>query len=162
MVASGIYGTIAYLRFPPRITENLGNDSLPGLLAKIAELDGSARRRAMELPDAVKTLVARACDETRIGGNLFQQLNCGRDSCPTGFAVEQIQALGKELVEGDQPRLIRDLYAVLLQKQKLLGQARNEICLNARMKFWLYLHVPLTAALLAALLAHVLTVLVFW
>lgn len=162
VVASGMYGTFAYLRYPSRITQNIGADSLHGLLAKIAELDELARLRALELPDAVNLLVAEARQETRTGGNLWQQLYCGRGRCPTAVAVRQVQDLAKQLVDDDQPRLVRDLHAVLLQKQKLLRRVRKEIRFNARMKFWLYLHGPLSLALLAALLAHVLTILIYW
>lgn len=162
VVASGIYGTVAYLRYPRMITENLGDDTLDHLLWRVAELDELARLRALNLPDAVNAIVTQAREQTRIGGNLFQQLNCGRDACPTAAAVQRVHDLGKELVDGDQPRLLRDLYTVLLQKQQLLARIRNEIGFNARMKFWLYLHGPLTLALLAALLAHVLTILIYW
>lgn len=162
VVASGIYGTFAYLHYPRLITENIGKDTLDDLLLKISELDELARARALGLPDEVNTLVAMARRNTRIGGKFLQQLSCRQRSCPTDGAVQKLQELCKELVHGDQPRLIRDLYGVLLQKQRLLARARNEISLNARMLFWLYLHVPLTIALLATLLAHVTAILVYW
>lgn len=162
VVASGLYGVHAYVRYPRLITQNSGEDAIGDVLLRIAELDELARLRALGLPDEVNTLVWRARTETRLGGSFLEQLGGGQDYCPTDLAVARVRELGKVLVDGDQPALMRDLYAVLVQKQHLVEQARNEIRLNARMRFWLYLHAPLSIALLAALLAHVLSILIYW
>ena len=96
------------------------------------------------------------------GGNFFQQLSATRHYCPTAVALRELQLLGQELVSGDQPQLMRDLHFVLLQKQQLVRKARNDIYLNARMRSWLYLHTPLSVALLAAIVAHVMTIFMYW
>lgn len=162
VVASGIYGTIAYLRYPRLITENIGDESLDGLLRKLAGLDEQARLRTLDLPEEVNGLVARSRQETHVGGNLLRQLGWRRQSCPTELAVQQLQEVGKLLVDGDHPRLVRELHAVLLQKQQLLARIREEIRATAHLRFWLYAHVPLSVALLAALLAHVAAILIYW
>jgi len=162
VIASGLYGTHAYVRYPRLLTENNADESIEDLLLKIAELDELARFRALSLPDEVNTVVWRARTETRLGGTFFEQLRGTRPDCPTDFAVARIHALGKVLTDGDAPRLMRDLYAVLVQKQRLVEKVRDQIRLNARMQFWLYLHAPLSLALLGALLAHVLTILIYW
>jgi hypothetical protein len=162
VIASGIYGTFAYLHYPRLIAGNIDTDNLEDLLLKISEIDEIARVRALGLPDDINALVTRSRLNTRIGGNLFRQLRSRQRNCPTDQAVEKIQELGKKLVEGNQPRLLRDLYSVLLQKQRLVIKARREVCLNARMHFWLYIHGPLTIALLAALFAHVAAIFVYW
>jgi hypothetical protein len=162
VVASGIYGTFAYLHYPRLISENIGNDKLNHLLLKIAELDELARQRVLGLPDEVNTMVSMARQKTQIGGNFFQQLRGNPALCPTDKVVQEVQELGKILVDGKQPGLVRDLYTVLLQKQHLVAKVRYVIGCHARMQFWLYLHVPLTIALLATMCAHVLIVLVYW
>jgi len=87
-----------------------------------------------------------------LGGNFIQQLSgCQRD-CPTAFAVQQLQKLGKKYINDEQPKLMRDLYSVLLHKEKLVLRARNEIMLKARLEGCPYLHVPSSIALLAHLL----------
>ncbi len=162
VIASGFYGTFAYLSYPRLITQNMGEDTLNGVLQKIAELDELARIRALSLPDEVNALVLKARQETRLGGNTLQQLSGSQRDCPTGLAVQQIQQFGEKFIKDDQPKLMRDLYSVLLHKQKLVLRARNEIMLNARMQFWLYLHVPLSIALLAALFAHIMAIFFYW
>jgi hypothetical protein len=162
VIASGFYGIYAYLNYPRQITQNMADDTLDDLLLKIAELDELAKIRALGLPDDVNTLVLKARRETRLGGSLFQQLIGYQRDCPTALAVQQVQELGKKYINGDQPKLMRDLYSVLLHKQKLVLRARNEIMLKARLGGWLYLHVPFSIALLAALIAHVVAIFFYW
>ena len=47
---------------------------------------------------------------------------------------------------------------LLDEKAQLLARARRDISYKAMMDIWLYLHVPLSFALLAALLAHIVSV----
>lgn len=162
MVASGFYGTFAYLHYPRRIAEALGEDTLEGLALKIADLDDLARARAVGLPPEVGAAVALAAQGTRLGGSFFQRIGCQPHACPTALAVQRVQELGKVMVEGEQPRLMRDLHAVLLQKQRLVARARHAVHLTARMQVWLYVHAPLAVALLAALAVHVATILIYW
>lgn len=162
VIASGFYGLYAYMNFPRQITQNIGEDTLADMLLKIAELDELARIRALGLPDEVNLLVLDARQHTRVGGNFLQQLSGVQPHCPTAYAAKQILNLGEKYIADDQPKLLRDLYAVLLHKEKLLIRARTEIMLKARLEFWLYLHVPLSIALLAALMTHVLAVFFYW
>lgn len=161
-IASGFYGLYTYLNYPRQITQNMAEDTLEDLLLKIAELDELARIRALGLPDEVNVVVLKACQETRLGGNLFQQLSGSQRDCPTALAVQKIKQLGKTYIQDEQPKLLRDLYSLLLHKEKLVARARTEIMLKARLEGWLYLHVPLSIALLAALFAHIVAILFYW
>jgi hypothetical protein len=162
VVVSGFYGMYAYLNYPRLLTQNMGDDTLRGLVQKIAELDEWARVHAHGLPDAVNEMVLKARRETRLGGSLWQQLRGKQRNCPTSAAVRQLMKLGAENSKGDQSKLLRDLYAVLLRKEKLVQRARYEIKLKARLQIWLYLHVPMSVAMLAALFAHVVSILFYW
>ncbi|MBI3222838.1 MAG: hypothetical protein HYZ46_07195 [Nitrosomonadales bacterium] len=162
VIASGFYGMYAYLNYPRLITLNMGEETLDDLLHKIAELDELARIHALGLPDEVNALVLKARQETRLGGSLLRQLSGKQRNCPTISAARQILQLGSKYIKNEQPELMRDLYAVLLRKERLVLRARHEIKLNARLQFWRYLHVPLAVALLAALLAHVVAILFYW
>lgn len=162
VIASGFYGMYAYLNFPQQITQNMANDTLDDLLLKIAELDELARVRALGLPDDVNEIVLKARLKTRVGGNFFQQFSGSQRDCPTSLAAQQILQLGKKYTSDEQPKLMRDLFSVLLHKEKLVLRARNEIMLKARLAGWLYLHVPLSLALLAALFAHIVAIFFYW
>jgi hypothetical protein len=161
VIVSGFYGVFAYVRFPPRITDTLGDDTLESLLLGIADLDRAVRPLALGLPDAVNQLVLASAQETRIGGSWRQQFR-GRDpACPTTAAVTGLQAIGKSL-RGDEARLNEQVYGLLARKQELVGRARRAVALKARLDLWLYIHIPLSFALLAALISHVVSVFFYW
>lgn len=162
VVTSGFYGLNAYLNYPRLITLNMAEDTLDGLLLKIAELDELTCTRALSLPDEVNTLVLKARQQTRIGGTLFQQLSGDQRDCPTRIAVQKMLHLGQKYNKDDQPKIMRDLYSALLRKEKLVLRARTEIMLKARLECWLYLHAPLGIALLAALTAHIVSIFFYW
>ena len=50
----------------------------------------------------------------------------------------------------------------MTRKSALLDRARRDLRLNALLQVWLYVHVPLSFALLAALVAHLFAVFYFW
>jgi hypothetical protein len=161
VILSGFYGVYAYLRYPSGITDVLGDDTQESLLLKISDLDRQMRALALSLPDAVNKLVLASAQETRIGGGFRAQLS-GRDrNCPTTAAVTGLQAVGRTL-RGHEARISQQLYALMVRKQELVGRARRAVKLKARLDIWLYIHVPLTIALLAALGAHIVSVFYYW
>lgn len=162
VIASGLYGVYAYLNYPRLITDNLEEDTLESLLFKIDDLDERARVRALDLPDDVNELVRDARQGTLIGGGLMQMIRGKQSDCPTAIAVRQVRRLGQKYIADEQPKYMRELYLLLLRKEKLVERARKAVMLQARLNAWLYLHVPLAIGLLAALAVHVLSVLFFW
>ncbi|MGH8597613.1 MAG: hypothetical protein ACREXT_13225, partial [Gammaproteobacteria bacterium] len=57
---------------------------------------------------------------------------------------------------------IRHLFDLITRKRGLVERLQRDIQIQARLAFWLYLHVPLTVGLLAALIAHVFAVFFYW
>jgi hypothetical protein len=161
VIFSGFYGVWVYLRVPRRLTDNLGDETRSSLLLKIADLDRQAREVALGLPDTINQLVLSAAQETRIGGSWRRQLAGTDPDCATAAAVDKLQVIGKTL-RGEEARVNQKLYTVLLRKQELLARVRRDVAYKARLDLWLYLHVPASVALLAALLAHVLSVFFYW
>ena len=161
VVASGFYGVFVYARVPRLMTENLGDDTLQGILLRIQDLDRELREQAISLPDALVAVVDRSVTGTRLGGG-FRRLMSGRDpGCPTAEAVRAWPALAKSLT-GDVARLDKEVYGLLLQKNQLLERARRDLRHKAVLDFWLYIHVPLAIMLIAALVAHVVAVFIYW
>lgn len=162
VAASGVIGAFAYIQYPRLITEINSEDSGEDLLLRIAELDEMARLSALALPDEVNLLVARAREENLLHDGLLRRLLGTPRQTLTDAAVQQLEVLAAQLTDGDQPGLVRDLYALLLRKQRLMVRATAEVSLRTRMQFWIYLHGPLSFGLLAALAAHVATILIYW
>ncbi len=161
VIFSGFYGLYAYLRVPPLMTANLGDDTLDSIILKIADIDRDARRLAVGMPDNINRVIQDSVEGTRIGGGVLAQLTGRVRHCPTARAVTDIQAAVRQF-KGDEARANKDLYALMLRKQKLVERARIDIRYQAILNFWLYLHVPLTLALLAALTAHIIAVFFYW
>ena len=57
---------------------------------------------------------------------------------------------------------IRRLFDLITRKRATVERIQRDIQFQSRLGFWLYLHVPLTVALLAALFAHVFSVFFYW
>lgn len=161
VIFSGFYGIYAYLRAPRLMTDNLGEDTLDGLILKIADIDREARKLAVGLPDDINRAVQDSLEGTRIGGGVWAQLTGRARNCPTARAVTVIQAAVRQ-VRGNEARASKDLYALILRKQKLVDRARLDVRYKTMLDFWLYLHVPMSVALLAALTAHVIAVFFYW
>jgi len=160
-VASGFYGVYIYLSVPALMTTNRGEETLDAMILKIADLDREIREKALSLPDRILAVVNASLDNTRLGGSLLRIVT-GRDrDCPTARAVRELPEIGRQL-SGDMAKLNHELYTLLLHKNELLSRARRDLRYKARLDLWLYFHVPLAIALLAALSAHVISVFLYW
>lgn len=161
VITSGFYGIYAYFRFPHLLTVNLNNDSFKSLLLEINKLDLLARGYALQLSDEIISLTAQAAHATRIGGTVLEQLQGSMQDCPTSLAVTRLHQLGKDM-KGVQMKAHRELYTLMLRRETLVARVRRDIMLRAKLRFWLYIHVPLSIALLAALIAHISAIYFYW
>ena len=96
-----------------------------------------------------------------IGGGFFQQLSGRQKNCPTASALLIIQNFGATLKD-EHAKINRELYFQMLSKQALIIRVREDVMFRARLEVWLYFHVPLSIALLAALIAHIVSVFFYW
>ena len=175
VVLSGIYGVFVYSKYPERISTNRGGASRPELFAQLLDIDSRSSRVAAELPDAYAALVQSGASRTQLGGTLWTRLrgvdnstialpgkadavaNAGQEAALDWLADEQSRA-----ADADAAAKIGELSALLRNKRKLLRQLREDLRLQATMELWLYFHVPLTAALLVAVTAHIVLVFMYW
>lgn len=152
VIASGVFGVVCYFRYPTLMTENRGSATMPQMLGRIAALNDELRAVAIALDDRTADLVERATQTTEIGGPFWRQLSGRYPDCATAAALAGI----------DGTPATRQVRLLLDEKAQLLMRARRDISYKATMDIWLYLHVPLSFALLAALLAHVVSVFFLW
>jgi hypothetical protein len=161
VVASGFYGVFAYLRVPEAMTANLGEDTLQSILLRIADLDREMQEKGISLPDALFALVDKSVSGTRLGGNVYRLVSGKDPACATAAAVRQWPQLARRLT-GEIAKLDKQVFSLLLQKNELLARARRDLRHKAVLDLWLHIHVPLAFALLAALVAHVIAVFIYW
>jgi hypothetical protein len=160
VVASGIYGVVLYARVPSAMTHNMGEQTLTQALADLDAMDRDLGERALSLPDDVLRLVTSSIEKTRLGGSAWRLLRGHEPKCPTALAVAQLPTLTRHL-HGDAAQRNHAVYSLLVTKQERLAQLRRHLRYRALLDAWLYVHVPITFALLAALGAHILAVLLY-
>jgi len=157
VIVSGLFGIYAYSRYPKLMTENRRGNTMAQMMRRLATLDSETRQVAIRLTDQIATIIAEANQNTRIGGTMLRQLS-GRDpKCSTAAAKKALDPMVRQL----DPRYeadARTLMVLVQQKEDLLGRLRRDIQFKALLDIWLYIHVPITFALIAALLAHVIAV----
>ncbi|MBV8804699.1 MAG: hypothetical protein JO042_06620, partial [Sinobacteraceae bacterium] len=151
-------------------------------LRQIAELDGSALELAETISPQIMQLLAEAARRTDLGsGNFWKQLR-GRDESTLLLGIGAAPQRAHLVANPNQRMLIGTLAELrpgrsgnalalstiqkLLEmagsKAALLQRLRRENQLAALLRIWLFLHVPLCCALLAALCVHVVTVFLYW
>ncbi|HEV2299956.1 MAG TPA: hypothetical protein VGR91_00170 [Stellaceae bacterium] len=164
VIATGMFGVYTYGRYPQRMTENRRGLTLRGMLGRIASLDDELRSAALGVDDATAALVERSVATTQVGGSLWEQLSGQYPGCRTAAALAGLDWLDRVSVSvsPEQVRATRQLRMLLEEKALLLARARRDVTYKAMMEVWLYIHVPLSFALVAALLAHVIAVFYLW
>lgn len=177
VIASGFYGVYVYLRYPSLVTANRRNMTREQMLDEVGDLDRRCKRVAKKSPREIQELVSSAINRTTIGGSILAQLR-GRDESsivlPDSHGGQAQQNTGQStaidwLVERqsrcqdpDEAKILQELSDMLGAKQVLLAKLRKDIQLHAFLQIWLFFHVPLTFALIAALLAHIISVFLYW
>lgn len=184
VIFSGFFGVWAYLRYPEAITQNRQNATREAMLMEIIELNQQSLQLADQAGPKVHGRVSASIERTQIGGSIFRQLfpkdgsmsafldvrktledlerkdkTFDTQNLPTMFVM--VDALASQ-TGGKQQDALRKLVDVLSRKKALTASVTRDIQLKALMDIWLYIHVPITFALLAALIAHVVAVFFYW
>ncbi|MDH3440173.1 MAG: hypothetical protein OEM63_05445 [Gammaproteobacteria bacterium] len=176
VILSGFYGIYTYINYPQAMTANRSNASRAQLFAELFELDNRGRELAARAPEEINAAVISAIERTGIGGGIYSQL-LGRDQSlfvPPGSggktASNRDQQPVIDLVATRIPRaskvaeaeLLEELLEVFCRRQAVLRRIAFDIRLRGRIRFWLLIHVPLTVALLVALVVHIVTTFIYW
>lgn len=177
VVVSGLYGVFVYIRLPRKLSENRGDATRAELYEQLEDIDNRSRRTAAKLGDEYSELVMSGISRTQLGSTLWSRLrrrdesqviirhgseskvttNPGQETALDWLADRQSRSR-----DAADAAIIGELSALLRNKRRLLKQLQDELAMQARLELWLYAHVPLTAALLAALVVHILTVFIYW
>jgi hypothetical protein len=157
VVFSGIFGIVAYARFPRRMTENRENATTEQMLTRIAGIDGELRQQAMVLDDQTAAAVEAAVETTAVGGSMWRQLSGRYPGCTTAAAIAYMDSRTRTIPAGLEATW-RQVRLKLEEKAAVMTRLRRDIRFKAIMEAWLYLHVPLTFMLLAAVVSHVVAI----
>jgi hypothetical protein len=161
VIASGAWGVFCYVHYPRLMTHNRVGTTMQQMLARIAVLNDELRASAMGIDDATAGLVTRAVANTEIGGSAWRQLSGRYPGCATAAALAGVDAVAARAAPEEEVGY-RRLRVLLDEKAQILSRVRSDIGYKAMMDIWLYFHVPVSFALLAALIAHVIAVFFYW
>lgn len=184
VIASGVYGVVAYSRYPALISENRQQATRDAWLAEILDLNEQAIKLADSLGPEVHRVVVRSGENLRIGGSRRELLfGAGTKSVDTALAQLNVRLdrlsgasegplmgqtlvfMASQIIKGhgqSEVEQLRRLLDLLARRNELAARLNRDLQAYARMQVWLFLHVPLSAALLAALLAHIVSVFLYW
>ena len=172
VIVSGLYGVWAYRTYPEARNELKRSQTLDDIFLQLEDIDGQLKRDVSALAADIRGVVSSAIDRTEIGGGMYAQL-AGVDSSkvmidgnvyPNTDQVRVVAWLVERLslAEGSETGKLSAVVRSYGARQKLLQVIRTDIRFQALQEAWLYLHVPLSIALLAALLTHIVSVFIYW
>ncbi len=161
VILSGVFGVAAYARYPDLITENRRGMTQREMLSQIAEIDAKARELSVDLGDNIHNEVMRAAEALAFGGSAWRLLRGREPDCPAARAMRRVGEMAMDLPKADAEKG-HQLLELLARKVQSVERVRRDLSHKAMMDVWLYFHVPLTFALIAALTAHVVSVFFYW
>ncbi|QIB66131.1 hypothetical protein [Kineobactrum salinum] len=179
VIFSGFFGLYAYLHLPGRLAALESGVDQQGRLEELAKVDGRIRDASERCDANLQSLVISALELTRVGGSAWQQLLArdrsrvmipGADDQKSRAAsnteqevvLRHLAARIPDARKQSEAEVLNELLALFGRRQVLLHQLRREVQLRGLLKIWLYVHIPLTAGLLVALLVHIVVVFLYW
>jgi hypothetical protein len=157
VILSGLYGIIVYATLPQALSNNRDEMTQMQMLEAIRAFDRQLHSAAQPLTPQDTAPVLKALDEDPFAGGIGARLSGRYRNCATAAALHALAGPGTSDAEAREK-----VVGLLKQKQAALGRLRQHLRIRALLEIWLYVHVPLTFALIAALSAHIISVFFYW
>lgn len=175
VIVSGFYGLYVYLHVPGRLASNNAGKDRHAWLEELAELDEHIREVVESCDAELQSMALSALELSRLGGSLTQQLSARDHSrillpkqskaVSNAEQAVMIHTLSQRIPKArkqSEAAVLNQLLALFGRRQVILNLLRRDIQLRGFLKIWLLLHIPLTIALLVALVIHIFTVFIYW
>lgn len=153
VIATGIVGVIAYATLPARLSANRRDMTRAEMLEALAAIDRQLAAAAQPLGRAEADLVIAALQQDPFGAGAWARLTRRYPRCVTARALAAMDRSGEAGAR---------VHALLERRGAQLAQIRRYVQIRGLLEAWLFLHIPLTIALIAALAAHVISVFYYW
>lgn len=155
VIVSGVYGISVYALLPHKLSSNRREMTQGQMIESLAAIDRQLEQAAQPLGREDADVVIAALEQDPFGHGLVARLSGRYRGCRTNAAMA---AFDKGESDAAQDRI-----EVLLRKRAAqLEQIRRHMRLKALLEVWLYVHIPVTVMLLAALTAHIVSVFYYW
>lgn len=161
VILSGIWGISVYAALPASLSTNRDQMTEAQMLEALRALDRQLHDAAQPLDRDMAQVVQGALEQDAFGGSAWNRLTGAYPKCATRIALEEVRRhTGGRADLGNDP--LEKIDTLLERKQAMLGRLRRHLRLRAMLEVWLYVHIPATIALLAALTAHIISVFFYW
>ena len=188
VVASGVWGIAVYTRYPRMITDHRSQATREAWLEEVLELNERAIALADRISPDVHRFVLRSAERLRLGGSWREQLFYKSGDAAGTELGALTEILRKKLTASEAERAavtdseqvilltddkimmserdpaierLKQLLELLTRRNDIAARVNQDVQMHGRLQIWLYVHVPLTAALLAALTAHIVAVFLY-
>lgn len=161
VIASGAVGVWAYVKLPNALSDNRGEVTRKQMLAQIHALDEQIHEAAQPLQRTEADIVRLSLEETDIGGGFWRRLFAYYGDCANSQALARLTP-AMRVAAGKDAEALRKVCDLLQRKADALALARRQMHITALLEAWLFVHVPATFALLAALTVHIVSVFLYW
>ena len=161
VIASGAVGVWAYVTLPNALSDNRGETTRKQMLALIEEIDTQMHEAAQPLSREDAAIVRLSLEQTEIGGGFWRRLLERYDDGATAEALRRLQP-ARARASGEIATALERIDGMMRRKAEVLVRARKQMHITALLEVWLFIHIPSTFALLAALSVHIVSVFLDW
>jgi hypothetical protein len=161
VIVSGIYGISVYASLPRELSDNSAEFTRPQMIDAVQKIDKQLQIAAQPLGVEDTGIVRLSMDDNPFRGGVLRRLSGHYPRCRTAKAVRLLrQRMGA--ATGEYQDALEAVVKLLERKSAALGRIREHMRVRALLEVWLYIHVPVTFALIAALAAHIVSVFFYW
>ncbi|MEM1131907.1 MAG: hypothetical protein AAGH53_03130 [Pseudomonadota bacterium] len=161
VIISGIFGIYAYATLPQSLSNNRDEMTETQMIEALRSLDRQLHDAAQPLEPEQAALVQSSLEQDPFAGGLIQRLSNSYPGCATRKAQAELRrSRAYQPRMGDDP--LDKIDNLLERKEATLARVRRHLQIKGLLQIWLYVHVPMTFALLAALSAHIVSVFFYW
>ncbi len=162
VIISGVFGIYFYATIPEKLSDNRDEMTETEMLENLRSLDRQLHESAQSLSAEHATLVLQSLEQDPFGGGFMRRISGRYPDCATRLAQADLRR-----ERAYQPKMGSDdpldkVDALLEKKEATLARVRRHLKLKAMLQVWLFIHVPMTFALIASLSAHIISVFFYW
>lgn len=185
VILSGLWGLVAYGSLPSRISQQRDGGTREAWVDEVFDLNDQAIKLADQMGPEIHQRIVASAEKLKLGGNLREQLRLPGKSADTDYLRKLLDEQAAKIPEkfdpnrqstvmfmagqiqqaadgGSKAAKVQQLLDLLTRRNDLITRINRDIRLHAQLQLWLLFHVPLSFALLAALIAHVVSVFFYW
>lgn len=161
VIGSGIYGITVYATLPDELSDNRSSMTKSQMIETVTKLDRQLQIAAQPLSHSDTEIVRQSLAEDPFKAGLLRRLSGSDRGCGNARALRRLRDRTM-LATGAEADALQGIVQLMERKAAALQRIRGAMRIRALLEVWLYVHVPITFALIAALVVHVVSVFFYW